>query len=48
MPSAMSSIIPGWRLFSSLIAPVRNGVPPQAYMTVPRTAATQPAQPGTE
>ncbi len=48
MPSAMSSIIPGWRLFSSLTAPVRNGVPPQAYMTEPRTAATQPAQLGTE
>ena len=46
--SAISSIIPGLRLLSSLQAPVRNGLPPQTYMTVPSTAATHPAQPGTE
>ncbi|SIJ81719.1 Uncharacterised protein [Mycobacteroides abscessus subsp. abscessus] len=44
---AMSSIIPGLRDFNSLTAPVRKGLPPQTYMTVPSAAATQPAQPGT-
>ena len=33
----MSSIMPGVRAFSSDQAPVRNGAPPQKYMTVPST-----------
>ncbi len=34
---AIRSIIPGLRARSSLTAPVRNGVPPHTYITVPRT-----------
>ncbi len=37
----MSSIIPGARERISLTAPVRNGEPPQAYITVPSTGETQ-------
>ena len=35
--SPISSIMPGLRAFSSDQAPVRNGRPPQKYMTVPST-----------
>lgn len=38
---AMSSIIPGARERISPIAPVRNGEPPQAYITVPSTGEIQ-------
>ena len=36
----ISSIIPGVRERISLIAPVRNGRPPQTYITVPSTGDT--------
>ncbi len=38
--SPISSIIPGVRERISLIAPVRNGRPPQKYITVPSTGET--------
>ena len=44
MPRAISSIMPGLRALISLTAPVRNGEPPQTYITVPSTGATQPSQ----
>jgi hypothetical protein len=44
MASAISSIMPGERVRSSPIAPVRNGRPPQTNITVPRTGETQSAQ----
>ena len=40
-----SSIIPGCRDRISSTAPVRNGRPPQTYITVPRTGATQARTP---
>ncbi len=40
MARPISSIIPGARERISLIAPVRNGRPPQKYITVPRTGDT--------
>ena len=43
--SAMRSIIPGLRALSSLHPPVRNGLPPHTYMTVPSTGAIQRTQP---
>ena len=36
----ISSIIPGCAALISLTAPVRNGRPPQTYMTVPSTGET--------
>ena len=42
--SPMSNIIPGARERISLTAPVRNGRPPHAYMTVPSTGETQSSQ----
>ena len=42
--SATSVIMPGLREPISENAPVRKGRPPQAYMTVPSTGATQPSQ----
>ena len=47
MARPISSIMPGLRERSSLTAPVRNGHPPHAYMTVPRTGAMNSAQSGT-
>ena len=47
MARPISSIIPGVRALSSATAPVRNGRPPQTYMTVPRMAETQVPQAGT-
>ena len=41
--SPISSIIPGVRERISLTAPVRNGRPPQRYMTVPSTGDTHRA-----
>ena len=41
MARAMRSIIPGFRDFNSETAPVRNGRPPQTYITVPRTGEIQ-------
>ena len=38
----ISNIIPGARERISLTAPVRNGLPPQKYITVPSTGDTQP------
>ena len=35
--SAMRSIMPGFRDFNSESAPVRNGLPPHTYITVPST-----------
>ena len=40
MASPISSIIPGARERISLTAPVRNGRPPQTYITVPSTGET--------
>ena len=40
--NAMSSIIPGLRDLSSETAPVRNGLPPQKYITVPRMGEIHP------
>ena len=40
MARPISNIIPGVRERISLIAPVRNGRPPQKYMTVPSTGET--------
>ena len=37
MAIAISSIIPGWRDWSSCQPPARNGQPPQTKMTVPST-----------
>gem|GEM_PF-3750663 len=34
--------MPGCRARSSATAPVRNGAPPHAYITVPSTGETQP------
>ena len=45
MASAISSIIPGLRERISLTAPVRNGLPPTAYITVPRTGETHSIHP---
>lgn len=45
MPNAISSIMPGRRARISPSPPVRNGRPPQTYMTMPSTAAIQPAPP---
>ncbi|GGO65512.1 hypothetical protein GCM10010910_22840 [Microbacterium nanhaiense] len=42
--NAINSIIPGFRDRSSLTAPVRNGAPPHAYITVPRTGDTHLTQ----
>ena len=44
--SPMSSIMPGLRERISLTAPVRKGLPPHTYITVPSTGETQ-ARPGT-
>ena len=44
MASAMSSIIPGWRLRISLTPPTRKGLPPQTYMTVPSSGEIQATQ----
>ena len=41
----MSSIIPGWRARISETAPVRNGWPPQTYMTVPSIGETHHTHP---
>ena len=43
MASPISSIIPGARERISLTAPVRKGLPPQKYMTVPSTGDTHRA-----
>ena len=45
---AISSIMPGFRAFSSDTAPLRKGRPPQTYMTVPSTGEIHatPAMPG--
>ncbi len=43
MASPISSIIPGARERISLIPPVRNGRPPQKYITVPSTGDTHRA-----
>ena len=45
MASPISSIMPGLRRRSSSTTPVRNGLPPQTYMTVPRTGETPVSQP---
>ena len=42
---AISSIMPGLRALISDTAPVRNGLPPQKYITVPSTGEIQ-ATPG--
>ena len=39
--SPISSIIPGLSARTSATAPVRNGQPPQANITVPSTGETQ-------
>ena len=38
---AISSIMPGFRALISETAPVRNGLPPQKYITVPSTGEIQ-------
>src|SRR5699024_4802123 len=48
IPKEISSIMPGALALISAAAPVRNGRPPQTYITVPRTAAIQVPQEGTE
>ncbi len=48
MPRAISSIMPGLRALISLTVSVKNGEPPQTYITVPITGAIHVAQPGTE
>lgn len=45
MPRLMSIIMPGFRSRSSATAPVRNGLPPHTYMTVPRIGDTHSGQP---
>ncbi len=49
MARPISNIIPGVRERISLIAPVRNGRPPQRYITVPSTGDTHcdPGKSGT-
>src|SRR5699024_1876882 len=48
IPKEISSIMTGTRDWISSTATIRNGRPPQTYITVPRTAAIQVPQEGTE